>query len=111
MIKCLYGGCPKTFLEEEIRQFVSDELLLKFKKFKVAQMRLINQSSNYINCPYPDCEDLIDYTQDTKESMIECAYGHQFCAQCKTLGWHKLGKCKSVNILIISCFIRVIISC
>jgi hypothetical protein len=58
----------------------------------------INQNINYINCPYPDCEDILESPQDPKDSMIECTLGHQFCAKCKTVGWHIIGKCKSVSI-------------
>jgi hypothetical protein len=96
MIKCLYGGCPKTFVDDEIKQFVSNETFLKFKKFKISQIRLSNVNANYINCPFPDCENIIESSGDQRETKVECQTGHQFCTKCKTLGWHVLGKCKKV---------------
>lgn len=100
-IKCLYGGCPKTFTDEEIYEYVSKELFGKYKKFKIAQLRLSNQQANFIHCPYPDCEDMIEPPEDQRDTLVQCAFGHQFCTRCKTIGWHKLGKCKLVNFIFI----------
>jgi hypothetical protein len=98
MIKCLYGGCPKTFIEEEVKIYVTPETFYKYRKFKFSQIKLNNPDANYINCPIPDCEEIIDWEppEDPDETMIECNTGHKFCARCKTNGWHKKGKCVDV---------------
>jgi IBR domain, a half RING-finger domain len=99
LIKCLSGGCPKTFVEEEIKMFIGHQLYLKYKKFKMNQLKLNNPSQNYINCPFPDCDDLIEITNLIKEDpFIQCELGHKFCAKCKTNGWHSQGKCNDVKI-------------
>jgi len=98
LIMCLYGGCPKLFSDEEVKILVTEEAFVKYKKYKVAQLRLANHNTNYINCPYPDCEDLMESPQDVKDSMVQCEFGHKFCTRCKTIGWHKIGKCKKVII-------------
>lgn len=96
-IKCLYGGCPRVFLEEEIKSFIGDQVYMKYKKFKNSQIKLKNPSMNFINRPIPDCEDIIEINGDMKESpFLQCDLGHKFCAKCKTLGWHIKGKCKDV---------------
>ena len=104
MIKCLYGGCPKTFIEEEIRAYVSSEIYSKYRKFKMSQLKLNNPNINYVNCPTPDCEEIVDYEipADPKDTLIECNIGHKFCAKCKTEGWHKKGKCKTYDHSLIS---------
>jgi hypothetical protein len=103
MIKCLYGGCPKTFIDEEVKNFVSPEVFKKYRKFKISQMKLNNPDKNYVNCPHPDCEEILDVdvdgdaAQNEEEMLMECGYGHKFCARCKTEGWHKKKDCKNVS--------------
>ena len=99
LIKCLYGGCQKTFIEDEIKSFVDNETFNKYRKFKFNQLKLNNNNSNYLNCPYPDCEDFIEVTEDLDyEPFIQCENGHKFCAKCKETGWHQKGKCVDVRI-------------
>ncbi len=102
MIKCLYGGCQKTFIEEEIKQYVDYNILNKYKKFKFNQLKLNNNNSKYLNCPFPDCEDFIESSYDLEnEPFVQCENGHKFCAKCKEIGWHQKGKCVDVNKIII----------
>jgi hypothetical protein len=103
MIKCLYGGCPKTFIDEEIKEFVDHNLFMKYRKFKFSQMRLSNSERNYINCPIPDCEELLDIDSfEQGQIKLECSEGHKFCSKCMTPGWHQGGStCKNVIKLII----------
>lgn len=90
MIKCLYGGCPKTFVDEEIKEFVHPDVYFKYRKFKYSQMRLSNPDRNYINCPTPDCEELIDADAiEIGETKLECADGHKFCSKCMMARWHE----------------------
>jgi hypothetical protein len=96
MIKCLYGGCPKTFVDEEIREYVTPDLFGKYKKFKLQQIKLNNPNRNFVNCPIADCEDIVEINEEPDETMLDCAFGHQFCSKCKTEGWHKKGKCREV---------------
>lgn len=98
MIKCLYGGCPKTFVEDEIKFFIGDQLFYKYKKFKLAQIKLNNPSKNYLNCPITDCEEIVEIEQNLNdEPFLECGNEHKFCGKCKTSGWHKRGKCNDVR--------------
>jgi len=98
MIKCLYGGCAKTFIDEEIRSYVDPDIYGKYRKFKLSQMRMNNPGRNYINCPTPDCEEMIDISDiDSNNTKIICQLNHKFCARCMMPGWHENGsKCKNV---------------
>lgn len=101
MIKCLYGGCPKTFVDEEIKEFITPEMFTKYRKFKLSQMRLNNPDKNYMNCPIPDCEEILDIdVAEEGEYRMECAEGHQFCSKCMSPGWHKPSECHNVKIFI-----------
>ena len=90
------GGCPKTFTEDEIRLYVHKEIFYKYKKFKFSQILLNNVDKNYINCPTPDCAEILEYDIMEEENFLKCNAGHPFCAKCKTVGWHKKGKCNDV---------------
>ncbi len=73
----------------------------KYRKFKITQLKLNNPEKNYVNCPFPDCEEIIDadLVEDEEDFMKECNEGHKFCLNCKSLGWHKSSKCKNVILL------------
>ena len=87
----------KSFIEDEIKLFVDPELLNKYRKFKFNQLKLNNNNSSYLNCPYPDCEDFIEVSDDLEyEPFIQCEVGHKFCTKCKELGWHQKGNCVNV---------------
>lgn len=97
LIKCLHGGCNKTFIEEEIKKYVDNETFNKYRKFKFNQLKLNNNNSKYLNCPFPDCEDFIEYYDELEYNpFIQCENEHKFCVKCKEIGWHKKGKCVDV---------------
>ena len=98
MIKCLSGGCPRAFVEEEIKEYVTPETFYKYRKFKIVQMKINNPDKFYINCPFPDCEEILDAESIVdSDPMMECNLEHKFCAKCKALGWHKKDKCNDVK--------------
>jgi hypothetical protein len=98
-IPCLYGGCPKTFSSQEIPLFIDQPLYIKFKKFKHEQDLLNSDEKYMVNCPYPDCQEIVEADPTNKETFISCEKDHQFCSKCKTVGWHRKGNCKDVNFL------------
>ncbi len=97
-IKCLYGGCPKTFNDDEVKEYVSPALYSKYRKFRFNQLKLNSPEKNYVNCPSPDCEEIIEaeIREDQNDFMRECNEGHKFCINCKNLGWHDSSGCKNV---------------
>ena len=99
-IKCLLGGCPKRYSEEEINANVEEEVFKKYKKFKNIQIKLSNPNKIYVNCPFPDCEEIVDCTNPESEFMI-CNNNHIFCYKCHKLGKHEKGKCLNdeINLL------------
>ncbi|MCQ2820859.1 MAG: E3 ubiquitin protein ligase [archaeon] len=106
-IKCLMGGCPKRFTDEEIEYYTDKELFAKYKKFRNHQIKLNNPERNYVQCPFPDCEELVDVTDiieedegDDDEEFITCDKGHTFCLRCRQLGRHGKGDCKKKNELL-----------
>jgi hypothetical protein len=97
LIKCLYGGCQKTFIEEEIKSYIDYEIFNEYRKFKFNQMKLNNNNKKYLNCPFPDCEDFIEFTNEVEsDQFIRCQNGHKFCAKCKEAGWHQRKECVDV---------------
>ncbi len=95
VIKCLMAGCTKEIQPHEVRMFINDELYNKYERFWQTQY-VFNNSKNriIINCPYPDCPQMFYVDEDSP--YIECDFGHKSCAKCKSLGWHKKGKCDQV---------------
>jgi hypothetical protein len=87
-------------VEEEIKLYVDDRTFQKYKKFKLAQIRLNNPNKNYINCPIPDCEEIIEtdpnHAGAAEDTFLQCLEGHKFCSRCKSPQWHVGGKCQNV---------------
>ncbi len=99
-IKCLLGGCPKRYTDEEIQANVTDEVYKKYKKFRNIQIKLCNPNKIYINCPFPDCEEIVDCT-NTESDFVECNNHHVFCYKCHKLGRHEKGKCLNDEVLLL----------
>lgn len=94
-IKCLYGGCPKKYSNEEIKANVTQEVYSKFIKFYNEQIKLSNPNKLYVNCPSPNCEEIVD-CDICEDEFAECEQKHVFCYKCHYLGRHKKGKCQNV---------------
>ena len=86
-IKCLMAGCTHQYSQEEIKPNVSKEVFAKYKKFFRIQKKLKNPDKKYINCPFIDCEELVDCT-NMNEGNINCDKGHLFCIKCYKIGGH-----------------------
>jgi hypothetical protein len=56
-----------------------------------------------MNCPYPDCIDLVEYDPLYKTRFFKCENGHGFCSVCKTNQPHNENRCKKVikNIILL----------
>ena len=96
-ISCLGSSCPKKFSDEEIRHFIIEEKVWnKYTKFKISKKKI--QARSYVNCPVPDCEEVLYVDPATFDDFcMECDEGHQFCARCKNEGWHRPEECKKVK--------------
>ncbi len=99
-IKCLLGGCPKRYNDEEIQANVTEEIFKKYKKFRNIQIKLCNPNKIYINCPFPDCEEIVDCT-NPESDFVECNNHHIFCYKCHKLGKHEKGKCLNDEVLLL----------
>ena len=98
VINCLIGGCVRNFTDEEIKNYMDAELFYKYRRFKLSQLRFVNFNRNYVNCPFPDCDEILEFDPLIHEDpKLECENRHKFCAICKTVDWHK-GKCANVFI-------------
>ena len=93
------AGCAKRFSDEEVRYFITDDKIWnKYAKFKVNQQKVSERGRNYVNCPFPDCEEVMIIDPAIFDDFcMECDEGHQFCARCKNEGWHRPEECKKVN--------------
>ena len=60
-LKCLEEKCERVFKDEEIKMIVDDEIFKKYIRFRTIQTKLANK--NYVPCPYPDCEEIIEFKQ------------------------------------------------
>jgi hypothetical protein len=86
-IKCLMAGCPHLYTSEEIRANVSNEVYRKYIRFYSIQIKIRNPEKVYINCPFIDCDELVDVTNIPDGNVI-CGVGHVFCKECLKLGGH-----------------------
>lgn len=81
-IKCLYGGCPSLFTDNDVSQYTSSEVFKKYKKFKYEQLKLNDKTSKYVYCPFADCGCLVRVANFFDDSEINCERGHSFCGKC-----------------------------
>jgi len=86
-IKCLMAGCPHLYTSEEIRVNVSNEIYRKYLRFYGIQIKIRNPEKTYINCPFVDCDELVDVTKIPEGNVI-CGVGHVFCKDCLKIGGH-----------------------
>ena len=100
-IRCLMGGCPKKYTDDEISANVNDVVFHKYKRFKNEQLKLNNPNKKYVPCPFPDCDELVEI-ENPDEEFVECGQRHVFCYKCHRLGTHKKGKCQRENIVLLN---------
>ena len=86
-IKCLMAGCPHIYTSEEIKENVTNQTYRKYLRFYSNQIKMKNPEKIYINCPFIDCDELVDVTDIQKSSVI-CGMGHVFCSECRKIGGH-----------------------
>jgi hypothetical protein len=55
--------CSKIFTDDEVRYFITDDKMwekyAKFKNNQITQMKVTKMGKNYVNCPHPDCEEIM----------------------------------------------------
>ena len=86
-IKCLMAGCPHIYTSEEIKENITNQTYRKYLRFYSNQIKMKNPEKIYINCPFIDCDELVDVTDIQKSSVI-CGMGHVFCSECRKIGGH-----------------------
>ena len=86
-IKCIMAGCPHIYTSEEIKENVLNEIYRKYLRFYGIQIKTKNPEKTYINCPFIDCDELVDVTLIQKGNVI-CGMGHVFCKECRKIGGH-----------------------
>ena len=86
-LKCLMAGCPHLYTSEEIRANVTNEIYRKYLRFYGIQIKIRNPDKIYINCPFVDCDELVDVT-NIPEGNVICGVGHVFCRDCLKIGGH-----------------------
>ena len=86
-IKCIMAGCPHIYTSEEIRENVANDTYRKYIRFYNIQIKMKNPEKVYINCPFIDCDELVDVTDIPKSNVI-CGMGHVFCNECLKIGGH-----------------------
>ena len=86
-INCLMAGCPHIYTSEEIKENVSNDIYRKYLRFYAIQIKMKNPEKLYINCPFVDCDELVDITDIPKGNVI-CGMGHVFCNECRKIGGH-----------------------
>ena len=86
-IKCLMAGCPHIYTSEEIKENISSQTYRKYLRFYSNQIKMKNPEKIYINCPFIDCDELVDVTDIQKGNVI-CGKGHVFCNECRKIGGH-----------------------
>lgn len=95
-IRCLYGGCPREFTKEEIKNFVTPEYWRKYRKFWTSKSAILGP--DYKNCPHPDCDQVVQIDPMEVQIFNECDDNHKFCSKCLEEGWHQNGRCEKVHL-------------
>jgi hypothetical protein len=84
-------------VEKLIKNIISEKQKIKFIKFYNKKNKLKIYENNLLNCPFPDCEELIINKLTYENKFFECRFNHKFCAVCKILyDNHDEKKCKNV---------------
>lgn len=77
---CLCRSCDSIFTEDEIKNFVSDETMDKFIKFRNAKLVQVNPLKVY--CPNPVCSNVVTLSSETA-SRAKCkSCNTKFCVKC-----------------------------
>ncbi|CDW86799.1 ibr domain containing protein [Stylonychia lemnae] len=88
-VKCPQNTCKEEFTREDIRKFGSQEIYMKYLKFK--ENIDVNLNPNLKWCPKPNCN---HYIQKNKKSRkVKCECGMEICFDCG-IEWHGKIKCK-----------------
>ena len=93
----MHGGCPVKINEQIINHIVDKKHARKFAKFYKEQYKIKKNSKNIMNCPSPDCDDLIVIDPTYENRFYTCERRHNFCSVCKTIGFHDESKCSKVK--------------
>ncbi len=65
------------------------------------KLKRLFPKDNFINCPYPDCEEILNETNlEESENMIECHFSHRFCKVCRIKEDHAFEKCNQVRMIL-----------
>ena len=98
-ITCLYGGCPSVFRDMDVMNYVNPEIYKKYKKFKNEQLKLSEPNTNYIYCPYVNCDQLVVFDPNNISNYTACDRGHEFCMKC--MKDVHTGSCSNVRLIFI----------
>ena len=93
-IKCLLGGCQRIYSNSDIKRNVNPKMYLKYKQFKYQKLLLTNPNKYYVQCPYPDCNEIVEVI-NFQDEFIECKNKHYFCYKCRSLDFHRKYKCQN----------------
>mmetsp|Transcript_6789 Transcript_6789/g.7042 ORF Transcript_6789/g.7042 Transcript_6789/m.7042 type:complete len:579 (+) Transcript_6789:13-1749(+) len=81
-IKCLYGGCPEIFTDRDVFKYCSEEIIQKYRRFKLDQLKLSNPNSLFVYCPIVNCNELVNI-DNIEYTIISCNQEHFFCIKCR----------------------------
>ena len=93
-IKCLLGGCQREYSDNDIKQNVSPNIYRKYKKFKFQKLIFSNPEKHFVQCPYPDCPEIVE-VENFDEEFVKCENKHIFCYKCRSLNYHRKYQCQN----------------
>ena len=80
-LTCMQGGCEKEYHEKNIRDCVSEDLFLKYKRFVTNAMIDLDPELRW--CPNADCGGSIRKPEQSKETTGTCEdCGAELCFLC-----------------------------
>ncbi len=92
------GGCPLKIKEEIVTHIVDENHARKYIKFYREQTRRNNSNNKTMNCPFPDCDDIVVIDPTYENRFFTCDNNHDFCSLCKKTGFHQETDCLRVYI-------------
>lgn len=108
-LKCINPDCRYKISEREIESILEDGNLKRYKLIKNKNNFYYHLNPNFVPCPYPDCESLVELDNSLEElkknkNLINdkslkifytCSYRHEFCILCRE-PVHRNKKCIDV---------------
>jgi len=98
---CVYTRCPTSKCdvivnESMFKKYCSTSIFQDYERYVLASYMADSSFAKY--CPKGGCNRVIEYKEGTKNRVIECLCGHEFCFTCEHEGGHAPLDCNLLTV-------------